>query len=132
MNTDSVSDLLTRIRNAQRAGHAVVKVPKFKLGEKVLGLLKKEGFIESYEEENTEKVRGSYSVVLKYYSSGRPVMATIKRVSKPGCRTYKQVDDLPNVMCGLGMAIVSTSHGIMSDREARRRKVSGEVIALIG
>lgn len=132
MNTDSVSDLLTRIRNAQRAGHAVVKVPKFNLGEKVLGLLKKEGFIESYEEEDTGKARGSYSVVLKYYSSGRPVMATIKRISKPGRRTYSQVKDLPRVMCGLGMAIVSTSHGIMSDREARRRKVSGEVIALIG
>lgn len=132
MNTDSVSDLLTRIRNAQRAGHGVVKVPKFALGEKLLVLLKKEGFIESFEEVQTGKTRGAYAVTLKYYASGRPVMATIKRLSKPGCRVYTEVSKIPHVMCGLGMVIVSTSHGIMSDREARKRKVGGEVIAQIG
>ena len=133
MLTDLVADLLTRIRNAQRAGHKVVDVRSSKMTERVLAVLQKEGFIESYEAGSGESaVDASYRVFLKYYSSGRPMIGNAKRVSRPGKRVYSKNEKLPRVHSGLGIAIVSTSQGVMSDREALRRKIGGEVIAIVG
>jgi len=131
MKTDSVADLLTRVRNAQRAGHASVTVPHFNFGERILALLKKEGFIDSVDVMEATP-RNECVVGLKYYGSGRPAMSLIKRVSKPGRRVYTELDKLPKVMCGLGVVVVSTSQGLMTDREARRKKIGGEVVAVVG
>jgi small subunit ribosomal protein S8 len=130
---DPIADTLVRIKNAQVAGHHAVKVKKSKASERLLSLLKKEGFIDSFDAlNNPSNPQGELMVHLKYYGTGRPAMSLIKRVSKPGRRVYSKVTELPKVMSGLGIAIVSTSKGLMTDREARKRKVGGEVVALIG
>ena len=133
MLTDLVADLLTRIRNAQRAGHKIVDVKSSKMTERVLAVLQKEGFIESYEAKPGESLIDAHvTVFLKYYSSGRPMIASAKRMSRPGRRLYSPSEKLPRVHAGLGIAIISTSQGVMSDREALRRKIGGEVIAVVG
>lgn len=133
MVNDSIADLLTRIRNAQRAGHKSVSVPASRMVERVLAILKSEGFIESFEtKERAETGFKDFSIWLKYYQSGDPVIALAKRVSKSGQRIYAGTEKLPKVQGGLGISIISTSQGVMSDREARRRKIGGEVLALIG
>lgn len=130
---DPVVDTLVRLKNAQTAGHHAVKVPKSKASERLLGLLRKEGFIDSFDAvKDPSTPQGEVMVHLKYYGNGRPAMTLIKKVSKPGRRVYSKVNELPKVMSGLGIAIVSTSSGLMTDREARKRKVGGEVVALIG
>ena len=133
MLTDLVADLLTRIRNAQRAGHKIVAVKSSKMTERVLSVLQKEGFIESFEAKAGETLNeSSFTVFLKYYSSGRPMVGSATRVSRPGKRIYVGSEKLPRVHGGLGIAIISTSQGVMSDREALRRKIGGEVIAVVG
>ena len=133
MVNDSIADLLTRIRNAQRAGHRGVRVSAFGTNRRILEVLKDEGFIESFSaQKNTASNVDEFEVVLKYFSSGEPVMGRIARISKPGRRVYCECEKLPVVKNGLGIAIVSTSEGVMSDREARRRKIGGEVWAHIG
>ena len=133
MVTDSIADLLTRIRNAQRAGHKVVKVSSSKMATRILDVLKDEGFIGSYKIAKKDGERfESIDVHLKYYSSGAPVIGSAKRVSTSGKRIYTGSDKLPKIHSGLGISIVSTSQGVMSDREARKRKIGGEVLALIG
>lgn len=132
MLTDSIADLLTRIRNAQRASHKSVEVRASRMAERVLGVLQKEGFIESFERVEKEASHPVINVVLRYFSSGRPMIAKARRVSRPGRRVYVSVDRLPRLDSGLGIAIVSTSQGVVSDREARSRKVGGEVLALVG
>ena len=122
---DPIADMLTRIRNAQRAGHLSVLMPKSKLKLSILNVLKDEGFITSFREVNEEK-NGQIEVGLKYYE-GKPVIETLKRISRPGLRVYKSFKDLKNVP-GFGVAIVSTSKGVMSDRAARKSMVGGEVI----
>lgn len=132
MINDHISDMITRIRNGQRAGHRSVLVTASKLNKSVLEVLKREGLIEAFEPAQDENKRTALKVALKYYASGRPVIARAERVSKPGCRKYRRMSDLPKVSSGLGIAIVSTSKGVMTDNEARKSRVGGEVIALIG
>jgi len=127
--TDPIADMLTRIRNGQSAGKKSVKIPSSKLKLAIARVLKEEGYITDY---NTE-VTGSHAemtVELKYYN-GVPVIETVKRVSRPGLRIYKSKDELPKVLGGLGIAIVSTSNGVMTDRAARAIGHGGEVICTV-
>ena len=130
MVTDTIADVLTRIRNGQRAKFKSVTIPASRMTGYVLDVLKEEGFIEGVEK--TEDGFGKYEVGLRYYSSGEPVISVAQRVSKSGRRKYFSNGDVPRVFSGLGISIVSTSQGVMSDREARKRKIGGEVLALIG
>lgn len=132
MINDHVSDMITRIRNGQRAGHRSVLVTSSKFNKSVLEVLKREGLIDGFEAAEDANKRPVIRVGLKYYTSGKPLITRAERVSKPGCRKYFEMEALPKVSSGLGIAIVSTSKGIMTDQEARKSRVGGEVIALIG
>jgi small subunit ribosomal protein S8 len=133
MITDPIADVLTRIRNAQLARHRNVSVLGSSMVSWILEVLKKEGFIESFKNVKTEGVPGSkYEVQLRYTQNGEPMISNAQRVSTPGRRVYRQVTELPKINRGLGIAVLSTSRGVMSDREARRQKVGGEVLAYIG
>lgn len=132
MINDHVSDMITRIRNGQRAGHRSVLVTSSKLNKSVLEVLKKEGLIEGFEAFTSEQGPEGIRVGLKYYSSGRPVISRATRVSRPGCRKFSTTERLPRVHSGLGIAVISTSKGVMADHEARKLRVGGEVIALFG
>lgn len=132
MINDHVSDMITRIRNGQRAGHRSVLVTASKMNKSVLEVLKREGLIDGFDSAEDANKKPAIRVGLKYYSSGKPLISRAERVSKPGCRKYFEVERLPKVSSGLGVAIVSTSKGVMTDNEARKSKVGGEVIALIG
>lgn len=132
MITDPIADVLTRIRNAQRAGHKTVRIRFSKMAGRILEVLKAEGFIEFYEQKKDAKGKwDEYEAGLKYYENGQPGIKTARRFSTPGRRFYSHVADIPTVECGLGVAIMSTSKGVISDREARRQQVGGEVLALI-
>ena len=132
MIIDTVADLLTRIRNAQLAKHETVTIPAFKLGRSVLDVLAAEGFIGTVTEKKNARGFAEFQVSLKFYADGEPLINSLKRVSKPGCRVYKRVQDLHKVKCGMGLAILSTSQGVLSDSEARQRNIGGEVLAIIG
>ena len=132
MINDTIADLLTRIRNAQLAKHESVLVPATKMTKNVLDVLASEGFVGAIEEKKSDKGFSKYQVNLKFYADGQPLINTLKRVSKPGCRVYKRVQDLQKIKSGMGVAIVSTSQGVVSDREARLRNIGGEVLAIIG
>ena len=127
--TDPIADMLTRIRNAQMVEQAVVAMPSSKVKLAIAKVLKDEGYIEAFKVSGDE-VKPLLEIALKYYA-GRPVIEKIERVSKPGLRIYKQKDDIPRVMNGLGIAIVSTSHGVMTDRKARATGVGGEVLCIV-
>lgn len=126
---DSISDMLTYIRNAQMVGKNEVQMPLAKLKVSVADVLKEEGYIENYAVVK-EANKPTLSITLKYYE-GRPVIDSIQRVSTPGRRIYKGKDELPQVLGGLGVAIISTSKGVMSDRRARHLKLGGEVICYV-
>jgi small subunit ribosomal protein S8 len=127
--TDPVADMLTRIRNAQMADKVSVTMPSSKLKVAIAKVLKDEGYIEEFAvRENGAKPE--LNVALKYYA-GRPVIERIERVSKPGLRVYRGKDDLPRVMNGLGVAIVSTPKGVMTDRRARAGNMGGEVLCIV-
>lgn len=128
--TDPIADMLTRIKNALMARKKTVIVPASKIKLEIARILKEEGYIEDYQYID-EKPQGKIEIVLKYDENKRPVIAGLKRVSKPGRRIYMGYRDLPKVLDGLGIAIVSTSQGIMTDYEARKRKIGGEVICEI-
>jgi small subunit ribosomal protein S8 len=130
MVSDPVADMLTRVRNAQRAGHSLVTVPGAKMSLRILTLLKAEGFIENFRSVRNAKGFEDLEVELKY-RDGLGCIRDLKRVSKPGRRVYSSVETLPKVDCGLGLAIISTSKGVISDRDARKQKLGGEVIALV-
>ncbi len=132
MITDPIGDALTRIRNAQAAGHSTVALRASKMIEHLAQVLKSEGFIESFAKSETAPGKPTVDVSLKYYPDGRPMIASSKRISAPGRRTYSGSDSLQKVNRGLGILIISTSQGVMSDREARRLKIGGEVLASIG
>jgi len=132
MINDHISDMIARIRNGQRAGHRSVVVTSSKLNKSVLEVLKREGLIEGFEAAQDDNEMPAIKVGLKYFASGRPVISRAERVSRPGCRKYFEMESLPKVSSGLGIAIVSTSKGVMTDHEARKSRVGGEVIALIG
>jgi len=125
---DTLADMFTRIRNAQMAEKKVVSIPSSKMKVSVLDVLKSEGFIEGYSV--AEGTKADISVELKYFE-GRPVIEEIKRASRPGLRQYKASSELPSVRGGLGVAIVSTSQGVMTDRAARKAGIGGEVICTV-
>lgn len=127
--TDPIADMLTRIRNAQRAEKVSVALPASKLKSAIAQVLKDEGYIENFAVKS-DGPKSTLEVSLKYYA-GRPVIEKIERVSRPGLRIYKGSDDIPNVMNGLGIAIVSTSKGVMTDRKARAAGVGGEVLCIV-
>jgi small subunit ribosomal protein S8 len=128
--TDPVADYLTRIRNAQKARHAHVDIPASKLKRAMTQILLDKGYVKDYVN-ITDSKQGLIRIYLKYLRGGKPVIESIKRVSKPGLRQYVGADKLPRVMNGLGIAIVSTSRGVMSDKEARRAGIGGEVLAVV-
>jgi small subunit ribosomal protein S8 len=127
--SDPVADMFTRIRNGQRVEKQAVSMPSSKLKVAIAQVLKDEGYIDGYSV-RTDGAKSELEVQLKYYA-GRPVIERIERVSKPGLRIYKGRDELPQVMNGLGVAIVTTSRGVMTDRRARASGVGGEVIAYV-
>lgn len=127
--SDPISDMLTRIRNAQMAGKVSVSMPSSKLKVAIAKVLKDEGYVEKFViSENYGKP--TLEISLKYYA-GRPVIERIDRVSKPGLRIYKGAEDIPRVMNGLGVAIVSTPKGVMTDRKARTSNIGGEVLCIV-
>ena len=131
MNTDPIADMLTRIRNAVRnRKEEVIIEPKSNLKLKILKIMKREGFIQDYQVISEER-GGKIKVVLKYDESGEPVIEDLQRVSKPSRRIYVSSDKIPWVKNGMGIAIISTSQGLMTDREARRKKVGGELMLYV-
>jgi small subunit ribosomal protein S8 len=128
--TDPIGDMLTRIRNASRARHEKVLIPASRLKMRIAEVLKDEGFIKDYvlHEDGTQ---GAITVLLKYTSDREPAISDIKRVSKPGLRRYVPTESIPRVLNGMGIAILSTSKGVMVDREARKQKVGGELICTV-
>lgn len=128
--TDPIADLLTRLRNANRANHEKVDIPFSKLKQEMVRLIKEEGFIKNYkliEDEHEGQIR----VFLKYGPNREKVIRDLTRVSKPGCRIYSSATTIPRVLGGLGVALISTSRGIMTDRQARNARVGGEVLCYI-
>ncbi len=130
MMTDPIGDMLTRIRNGVQAGHEKVSMPGSRLKTQIADLLKKEGFIEDYQV-TQEGVKSTLTITLKYGRDGEPAIHEIRRISKPGRRVYADVSQLRPIKRGLGTAIVSTSQGLLPDRECRRRRVGGEVICIV-
>ena len=128
--TDPIADYLTRIRNANMAKHDSVEIPASNIKKSISEILKREGFIRDYEVADDNK-QGVIKVFLKYGPNGERVISGLKRISKPGLRNYVVAEDLPKVINGLGIAIVSTSAGVITDKEARQKNVGGEVIAYI-
>ncbi|MGS0972604.1 MAG: 30S ribosomal protein S8 [Candidatus Izemoplasmataceae bacterium] len=127
--TDPIADMLTRIRNANQMKHEKVDIPASKLKKEVLELLKKEGYIVSVQVVNN-KPQDILRVTLKYMQNER-VVKGLKRISKPGLRVYAKNSEIPKVLNGLGIAVISTSQGVMTDREARKLKVGGEILAYV-
>ncbi|MBQ9515143.1 MAG: 30S ribosomal protein S8 [Ruminococcus sp.] len=128
--TDTIADLLTRIRNANSAKHDTVQIPASNMKKAICQILLDEGYIKGFSVEEDGK-QGVITVTLKYLEGKTPVIQGLRRVSKPGLRIYSNVEDMPKVMKGLGIAIISTSKGVMTDREARKQHVGGEVLAFI-
>jgi len=127
--SDPIADMLTRIRNGQMAGHSNVVLPSSKMKTAVAKVLNDEGYIAAYSV-NDNNGKSELSVDLKYYD-GKPVIEMVKRVSRPGLRVYKNKDELPKVIGGLGIAVISTSKGIMTDRQAREAGIGGEVVCYV-
>ncbi len=128
--SDPIADMLTRIRNATRSGKTEVNVKASKICQGIAAVLKKEGYIVDYDRIEDGK-QGLLRIKLKYDQEGQPVISEIKRVSKPGCRVYSSVTDLPVVLGGLGIAVVSTSKGIVSDRNCRENRMGGEILCMV-
>jgi small subunit ribosomal protein S8 len=128
---DTIADMLTRIRNACMVRHQTTNIPSTKMTRSIAKVLKDEGFITDYEEVG-EGIKKQLVVSLKYKGKNRqPIIRAMKRVSKPGLRVYSNCKELPRVLGGIGIAIISTSHGIMTDREARRQGIGGEVLCYV-
>jgi small subunit ribosomal protein S8 len=129
--TDPIADMLTRLRNACISKHRRVDMPVSKMKVEIARILKENNFIQDYRLVETEEGRTLLRVVLRYAAGGTPVIRELKRVSTPGLRKYVGVGEIPRVRNGLGMAILSTSQGVLSDREARQRRAGGELLALV-
>ena len=129
-NQDPIADMLTRIRNANRVGRRMVLIPKSKICIGIAQVLKDEGYIDAYDVVDDER-QGQIRVKLKYSNTGDKVIHVIDRQSKPGCRVYRGVEALPKVLNGMGIAVVSTSKGVMSDRKAREANVGGELLCTV-
>lgn len=130
MNTDPIADMLTRIRNANMVSHEAVEMPSSKLKVELAKLLKEEGYIVDYSVKTVDKFN-FLTVVLKYDEKRKPVIENLKRISKPGLRSYCKSKDLPKVFGGLGIAIISTSKGLLTDRKARKEHLGGEVLCYV-
>ena len=128
--TDSIADLLTRIRNASSAKHETVDIPASNMKKAIMQILVDEGYVKSFTVIEDGK-QGMIRATLKYGEGTTPVITGLRRVSKPGLRIYSSVEDMPKVLKGLGIAIVSTSKGVMTDRQARKENVGGEILAFI-
>ena len=128
--TDPIADMLTRIRNANSSKHKTVDIPASKMKKAIADILFKEGYVAAYEEIN-ENSQGVIRITLKYDETGARVIDGLKRISKPGLRVYASKEELPQVLNGLGIALISTSKGIKTDREARHEGLGGEVLAYI-
>ena len=128
--TDPIADMLTSIRNAGSAKHATVDIPASKMKKAIADILVEEGYIKSYQTVN-EGAQGIIRVTLKYLAGGEKAITGLRRVSKPGLRVYAGAEELPWVLKGLGIAIISTSKGIMTDKQARKNHVGGEVLAFV-
>ena len=128
--TDSIADLLTRIRNASSAKHETVDIPASNMKKAIMQILVDEGYVKSFTVIEDGK-QGRIRATLKYGEGKTPVITGLRRVSKPGLRIYSSVEDMPKVLKGLGIAIVSTSKGVMTDRQARKENVGGEILAFI-
>lgn len=129
MYTDTIADFLTRIRNASSAGHRVVDIPSSRFKQEITKILFDQGYILSYKFEETGSPQGKIKIALKYDRRTRkPIIKSIKRLSRPGLRKYSSADTLPRVLNGLGIAIISTSQGVMTDKQAREKNIGGEVV----
>ena len=128
--TDPIADLLTRIRNASQARHATVDVPASNMKKAIAQILVEEGYVKSYTVTEDDK-QGVITITLKYTETGAPVITGLRRVSKPGLRIYTSCEDMPKVMKGIGIAIISTPKGVMTDKKARKENVGGEVLAFV-
>jgi len=130
--TDPIADLLTRIRNAIMAGHKVVEAPASNLKKEIARILFEKGYILSYKLIESENKQGTLKIALKYNQKSRkPAIKKIERVSRPGLRQYIGVEEMPRVLNGLGIAIISTSKGLMTDKEARKENIGGEVLCYV-
>ena len=130
--TDPIADMLTRIRNANVAMHDEVKMPASRLKESLAIVLEKEGYIEGFSiAENDSRPGSTLTITMKYSPERERVISGVKRISKPGLRVYTKADKVPRVLGGLGVAVLSTSQGLMSDREARKRRMGGEVLCYV-
>ena len=130
MNADPIADMLTRIRNANKLRYEEVSMPTSKMKEGIAEILKNQGFITSYRLEENEGKK-TLVIVLKYSSSGERVITGLKRISKPGLRIYSEADKIPSVLKGLGIAIVSTPNGLLTDHQARKQQVGGEILCYV-
>ncbi|MGI5888045.1 MAG: 30S ribosomal protein S8 [Oscillospiraceae bacterium] len=128
--TDPIADLLTRIRNAETAKHDTVEVPASNMKKQIVQILLDEGYIKGMQVVEDNK-QGMIKITLKYGEDKKPAITGLRRVSKPGLRIYSSCEDMPKVLKGLGIAIVSTPKGVMTDKEARRENVGGEVLAFV-
>ena len=128
--TDPIADMLTRIRNANIVGHATVDIPASRIKKSIAGILTEEGYIRGYDIISDDK-QGTIRVHMKYGTDKEKVISGIKKISKPGLKVYAKANDVPKVLGGLGIAIISTSNGVVSDKEARKLGVGGEVICYV-
>ena len=131
VTTDPIADMLTRIRNANSSKHKTVDIPASKMKLAIADILFQEGYIKSFEEIKEENNQGIIRITLKYTEKGKKVIDGLKRISKPGLRVYASKDELPRVLNGLGIALISTSKRIMTDKEARKEGLGGEVLAYV-
>ena len=128
--TDPIADMLTRIRNANQVSHPTVEMPSSKLKVQLAKLLKEEGYITDYEVKEVGKFK-VLSITLKYDSKNKPIITKLERISKPGLRNYSKAKNLPKVLGGMGIAVVSTSKGLLTDRKARKENLGGEVVCYV-
>jgi small subunit ribosomal protein S8 len=130
--TDPIADYLTRIRNAQKAKHRVVDIPASNIKKEITKILKDKGYILNYKFEDEINFQGNIKIALKYHPETRiPAIKTIRRISKPGLRKYCHTDSIPRVLNGLGIAVISTSKGVITDKEARELSIGGEVLCYV-
>ncbi|MFV0505303.1 MAG: 30S ribosomal protein S8 [Bacteroidales bacterium] len=130
--TDPIADFLTRIRNGIMANHRVVNIPASNVKKEITKILKEKGYILNYKFEDEVNYQGNIKIALKYHpQSGVPAIRSLKRISKPGLRRYCNSDNIPRVLNGLGVAVLSTSNGVMTDKEARQQGVGGEILCYV-
>jgi small subunit ribosomal protein S8 len=129
--SDTIADMLTRVRNAAAAKHKTVDVKNSKICEGIAKVLKEEGYIEDFAILDDGTKQGLIRITIKYTPTGQQVLRELKRISRPGCRVYRTVKDFPQVIQGLGIAVLSTSRGVLSDRQARAQNIGGELLATV-